>query len=304
MAFKTIVLTGSGDRYERAAAAGLYPGHIVEITSSNTVQKHSKAGGRGELLVATEDALQGNTITTAYATSDTVFHRRLQPGDLFQGRVPANCPALVIGDELESDGGGCLVKPIISQGILSEIVAPSTAITNTVSTEQDFDTTYTVPANSLRVGDIIRIKGHAVVSATAGADFLTVKLYIGSQLVATITGIDAVTSDTVNFDCYIQVRTIGGSGTMVADVSYTIGATNTATTKHAALASVTLVTTAAKIIKASATWSGTTSACTAALQSFTVSLQRLYGDNVLARVETALDNSAVAAEAFVHARVA
>jgi hypothetical protein len=297
-----IALIHRGRKEEAIASAAIKPGHMV-VKSGGFVKVHDQKGAKGNIFAEIQHYL-GKTTADAYASPDVVNLLYAMSGDVLLTRVPANCPAILIDDQLMSNGDGSFISVgPLSNGILYRSVAASTAVTNTVSTEQDFSLTYTIPANSLRIGDRITMRGHAVVSATAGADTLTARVYIGSQLIATLTGIDAVTSDTVMFETVLTVRTIGAGGTFVAETNFIIGATGTATMKHSALASTAIDTTTAKILKASGQWSATSATCTVALQSLSVDLDRQGGGNATLLALEALDNSAVAAEAFIRALV-
>ena len=102
-----IHLIGDFRREEALAAAELYPGHLVEFTSAGKFQKHSTAGGVAERIVAVEDALQGNTISTAYAADALVSANVEQPGNQVQMFLAAG-ENVANGAKLESAGGGAL----------------------------------------------------------------------------------------------------------------------------------------------------------------------------------------------------
>jgi len=102
-----IHLIGDFRREEALAAAELYPGHLVEFTSAGKLQKHSTAGGVAERIVAIEDALQGNTISTAYAAAALVSANVEQPGNQVQMFLAAGAN-VAIGAKLESAGDGTL----------------------------------------------------------------------------------------------------------------------------------------------------------------------------------------------------
>lgn len=108
----TIVTKGRGVRMERLAASAFNPGHLIELTSSDTFQKHSVAGGPAAPLVAVEYDITGNGIDTAYATGDRVFGQMLNAGDEFYGYVGAAALAITLGDRLESAGNGTLRKQV------------------------------------------------------------------------------------------------------------------------------------------------------------------------------------------------
>jgi len=102
-----------------ATAVALYPGMLVEKTSTGAVQAHSTAGGWSERTIVQEDALQGKNVTEAYAASGRVFFNRVRRGArslmiLFAGENVA------IGAELISDGSG---RVIATTGTPEETVA-------------------------------------------------------------------------------------------------------------------------------------------------------------------------------------
>ncbi len=63
-----------------ACGVAFSPGHLIELTSANVLQKQSTAGGACEKMVAMEDALQGKTIADAYAATDPVNAAIMSPG--------------------------------------------------------------------------------------------------------------------------------------------------------------------------------------------------------------------------------
>lgn len=297
-----IALIHRGRKDEALATATIKPGHMVVVSGgAGGVKVHDQKGAKGSIFAEIQHYL-GNGTDVAYSSGAVVNLLHALPGDVFLARVPANCPAILMDDRLMSNGDGSFIScGPLSPGVLFRSVAASTAVTNTVSTEQDFDVTYTVPASALRIGDILRIRGHMVVSAQASTDTLTPKVYFGSQVIATGPAVDAAANDVVNFDLRLTVRTIGSgsTGTFVVEGQIGNGVSGTATERVVALASTTMDTTAAKIIKASATWSATNAANTVALQSLNVTLERQGGGNAVLQALEALDNSAEATEAFI-----
>jgi hypothetical protein len=292
------------DNYEERVAndATIKPGHLVELLSTNKVQRHSVIGGRSMRWVALEDGLQGwpKDQYDAFASGDPVRLQASEPGDLLALRLPAAAPAVVIGNALVSNGDGCVVKSAIVSPLLYGSIAASTTVSNTVSTEQFYDVTYSVPANTLRDGDVLRIRGHVVVSAVASTDTLTVKVYLGAALLLATLALDSTASDVVMFDILVKVRTDGASGTIVANGMRANGPVATATFTPYVLASTALDTTVANIIRASSTWSATSATCTSALQDLSVELLRNgSGDAVIGYAAEAIDNSAGSDEALI-----
>jgi hypothetical protein len=105
MAYRRIHSKGTY-RYEEAVAAGtISPGMVCELTTAGTAQAHSTAGGRGENLIAQEDALQGKTVSDDYSAGDVVGLLIPVPGTemnvLFGAGESAD-----INDEIVSAGDG------------------------------------------------------------------------------------------------------------------------------------------------------------------------------------------------------
>ena len=299
-----VIRLKSTGRYDERVASGIFkPGHLVKVDSNGKVLKHSTYGGFAQKLIALEDALQGKVITDAYAVGDIAGLVYANPGDVLLTRLPAAAPAVVVGDALISNGDGTLIKSPNANQVLYDNVAASAAVSNGVTTEQFFDKSYSLPANFLQVGDVIKIKGWAVVSAHASTDTLTVKLYLGTVTIVTTAAVDAAVGDIVWVDATVIVRTIGATGTVVAAGTQGNGVPGTVTAKPFFLASTTLDSTIASIIRASATWSATSATNTVALQGLTVEIARAAGDgrNVLAIADEAVDNSAGVAETFLRA---
>ena len=138
--------------------------------------------------------------------------------------------------------------------LLMSAVAASTAITNT-TTQTAFDQAVTIPANTLRVGDVIRVVAQAIATATNSTDTLNVTLRIGTTDVVATGAVDVANNDVAVITADLVVRTIGASGTFVAAGLTAIGAAGTATARPAIKASTAIDTTAALSVNATATWS-------------------------------------------------
>jgi len=111
MAKKSIVMRqGQAQRVqiEKAAAAALYPGHMLELTTADKVQKHSTQNGIATPpMFALEDENQGNDITDAFAADDKVVSWIPQKGDWVLA-VLADGQTATIGAKLASNGDGTL----------------------------------------------------------------------------------------------------------------------------------------------------------------------------------------------------
>lgn len=108
----TVWLRGEeGVRREYPANAALTPGHLVEVLSTGKVRKHALAvGGKAVPMFAVENYLVGRDLNTAYAQDDTVQCEVYSPGTEINALLAPSCPAIVVGDFLESAGDGTLRK--------------------------------------------------------------------------------------------------------------------------------------------------------------------------------------------------
>jgi len=179
-----------------------------------------------------------------------------------------------------------LQKALTSQGATNDLLngvdkllytstAASSEITGS-STETAFSTgSYTIPANTLRAGSVIKVRFQGIATATNLTDTLTIKLYIGGlsgTAILTSSATDATNNDIFAGDVYIVIRTIGSSGTFVANGTFTKveAASGTATRVDAITASTTIDTTASQAITVSATWSTTSGSNSCRLDVFVV----------------------------------
>lgn len=115
---------------------------------------------------------------------------------------------------LEPVSGQFYLQPCSRSSALYASVAASAAITNT-NTATAYDKSYTVPANTLNVGDILRIRAQGTVSV-GGSGTLQAKILIGTTVLGSTAAPVVATGDCFNLDVYMQVRTIGASGTLVS----------------------------------------------------------------------------------------
>ena len=89
----------------KAGAASIKPGMLLTVNSSDAFVVHSDEGGRGDLIIGMEDALQGNGVATAYTNGEVVPAMIPHTGCSFYGLLEDGQNA-VIGSELISAGNG------------------------------------------------------------------------------------------------------------------------------------------------------------------------------------------------------
>lgn len=294
---------------ERVAAAALSPGHFLEVTSADKFQKHSTQGGRKERWFAYEDAKQGKTINDAYAQDDRVFAYNAMNGDYIRAKVPANAVAIAKGDPVMSNGAGCLIKLVDAEqggNLLYSNVAASAAHTNT-TTEALFDKNYSLPANFLKAGDVIRVRAQVIATVTNSTDTLTLVLYLGGLTgiaIVTTGAVDVANGDIGYIEADIVIRTIGATGTLVASGVQALGVPGTVTAKPFLKAETAVNTTTALVIGVGADWSVASASNSARLDLLTISILREDGMEIIGYADEAIDNSAVGAEDFFDVRIA
>jgi len=110
MAHKTILLKGDPLQKEAEGSGTIYPGFLLERTSTGLVQAHSTSGGDvAPILVAIENSLEGQDIDTTYASGDIVQFVAPRSGDEVLLYV-ADGENITAGDLVTSNGDGYIKK--------------------------------------------------------------------------------------------------------------------------------------------------------------------------------------------------
>lgn len=282
---------------EGLALAAINPGHLIMLTSTG-VQKHNAPGGLVPLRIALENDIHGGTVDDAYAADETVRFILPKPGQRFLGKLPPLAEAVVVGNVLMSHGDGTFEKAYGQ--LLYNSVAESAEHENTTDAA-NFDKSFSIPANLLKAGDAIRIRGHVTVNDNNGTDTLTLLLKFGSVTVVASAALDVADSDVFYFDALVTVRTIGATGTIVANgvTAYDAAGTDTEPNNFV-LAETSIDTTAAIVVAVNADWSAAHADNEASLTMLTVELNRGNGLHPLVQALEAIDNSGEAEdEAFI-----
>jgi len=138
--------------------------------------------------------------------------------------------------------------------------APSSTITNTAA-ETAFDTSYSIPPNSLKAGSLVKIKYQGIAPSTNATDTLTIRLRFGG-LAGTVllagTATDVANNNIFAGEFEVAIRTAGASGTMVGYGTHTEVPAASGTAVHditEVLPATTVDTTAAQVVNVTATWS-------------------------------------------------
>jgi len=144
-------------------------------------------------------------------------------------------------------------------------------VTHTNSTDAAFLNSYSLPANVLEKGDVIRVKLRASVTGTNSTDTLTPIFKFGGTAIATGAALDVADDDVIWVDAEISVTAIGSSGTMTAHSEIRTDAV-AGTTVRAATALTSKDTTAAIALGLEVDWSVANAANIVRLDSFVVEI--------------------------------
>lgn len=149
--------------------------------------------------------------------------------------------------------------------------AASSLVTN-LTAETAFDIAPVLAAGLLKAGDIIKFRVRGVVPLSHTTDTLSIKLYIGSVLLATIAATDVANGDEFFLETSIfvidtaNVQAITKKSTLAAPAAWTV--------TELGIASAALDVTVPVTLKATATWSVANAGNTVKLTEVTVDLKR------------------------------
>ncbi len=229
--------------------------------AEQTIQDKDKATADGSRFIEATAGMFNTTlpITVAvadvgrrvYATDDNAFTFTDDGASTYIGKV--------VGQDSTSKAIVLCQTFDMLDSLHYTLPAAGTALTNTVT--RTALASFTIKAGSLRVGSRIRVRAHAIATATNSTD--TLLLDIGGAVGATpaalcsSSAVDVANNDIGFFDLDITVRTIGASGTLVIAGHYvkTLAQLDTAVTKPFFLASTTIDTTADLVLGLYGTWS-------------------------------------------------
>lgn len=300
-----IILIGKG-RYEEAFASGiLSPGHLIMQDATGKVKVHNLPGGNTPPIFAIEDGLRGypRNVFDAYAVGDLIPHTIAEKGDVINALVPAGAIANVGSGMVSNGDGTMIVGGVGGRSVLLNSTTAGASQNGTTATTA-YAPSVSIPANTLKVGDIINVRAVVDVTAVAANHTLAVSLSIGSVTIAITAATIVLANDVAYIDAAVVVQAVGNASTglVVADGTTAIGTSGTATARPFFKAPTNLDTTIANTVAINGAWSTNNNGDTSVLSSATVSLSR-GGGNALAICQEDYDNSAGGTPAYVAVRV-
>jgi hypothetical protein len=100
-------------------------------------------------------------------------------------------------------------------GLAAVNPAASTAITGTTETQNDFSTgAYTIPANTLKVGTVVKVRARGLYTAATGAETHVLGVAVAGTAIASSGAIDPAANDLFDIEFVFTCRAVGGSGTI------------------------------------------------------------------------------------------
>ncbi|MDX1968036.1 MAG: DUF2190 family protein [Planctomycetaceae bacterium] len=248
-------LVQEGDSIDYTPAAAVAAGAVVVQNGLvGVTQRDIAAGDLGSLRI--EGVIDFDKTTgVSFAAGDPIYWdatnglaTTVSVGNALIGR------AVAAAGSSATSVRGYLTTLAGQPTLLFSSVAASTAITNT-TTQTAFDQAVTIPANVLKVGDIIRVRCQGIATATNSTDTLNATVRLGTTDIVATGAIDVANNDIFVIEVDIVIRTIGATGTLVAAGFTAIGAAGTATARPQFKASTAVDTTAALSVNTTATWS-------------------------------------------------
>jgi hypothetical protein len=161
-----------------------------------------------------------------------------------------------------------------AEGLLAAIVADSDNHTNTTTETAFSNGTKTIGGGDLKVGDVFRVRALVNVPSTNATDTLTIKLYFGTEEIASTGALDVANDAIAYIDAEIVVRAVGASGAVAAAGLTMIGAAGTQNPKPFRKAQATEDLSGDVAIAVKATWSVAHADNDCDLEHFTVQLLR------------------------------
>jgi hypothetical protein len=170
-----------------------------------------------------------------------------------------------------ASGDNRLVGGVVFAGVSTTDTITAAASANTFVT---FAQTYTVKANTLKAGTVLRGKLFVdVINAAAGTATLTINLRLGGTSLVATTAVDPALNDWHSIDFEITSRVApSGASALVGKFKWVTSTGGTNVAKEIILQSTNFATNGALILDCQAKWSAADATTTAQLEMFNVEL--------------------------------
>ncbi len=260
-------------------------GHIIGVVADSGT---TKTVGIEGVNAAGSTVREAVVLTGATAVPFTGQYRhvtKILVGDLESARTATfrtdskiDGSAVIIGRALTDAIAGAPVDFLFTKqdhrGLLTVATAPSIPISNTTTETAFSNASFTIPANLLQPGKVIRVRAQGILTATNSTDTLTVRAKLGSTTLLTLAGADAVDNDTFDLECEIFARAApGGTAAVVAAGTYSIGAPGTATRRHGSLGTTNFATNGDLVLSITSQWSAASTSDSVRCDIFSVEIK-------------------------------
>ena len=253
---RIVFLSPYGREEQFTADAAITPGMQAIMNSDLGISPHNVAGGRGERMFAMEHGLIGYPVgyLDAYNIGDPVQVWMFHPGDVGYILMAANGAACVPGAMVTPNGDGTQ-KLMGPAGVLYENTAQSAAVGASSTATLALPYSYTIPANTLLVGDQIRIRLATQITGLTATPTMTLVLNIGATAISSPAAWTPSLNDDGEFEAVLTILGVGASGLVTAIGWVATGTPGTAAAKEIALTPTTINTTVTQAIGATAAFS-------------------------------------------------
>lgn len=232
----------------------------AEIGFLDAVTAGTATASKAVVLGASKEIATITSATITTVTTDTI----------------TNAAAVAVTSRLTTTDGVSSGTARVVGGLAYSNTAASTAVTGSTSAEQAFDVAYTIPANTLKAGTMVKIRAQGIATGTQANDTVAYKLYIGGSggtALISAAATDAANNDTFQMEAVVICRTAGATGTFVSTGTYKVSsAEGTMTVKDDITASTTIDTTNNKAVTVTATWNAANATNTCRLDILTVEI--------------------------------
>lgn len=172
-----------------------------------------------------------------------------------------------------------IIAPSVGKLAFANTTVPAGNTNANSTAENAFSSSYTIPANSLTAGSIIRVNLYGVYGTTVVAPTLTGKLKLGSTVMlntGALTTVVSLTNAGWWAEALMIVQTTGASGSIEAQgyAVFATAATTGLSVNIANTAAITIDTTAAQALTVTTQWSAANAANTITLRQAAIEVVR------------------------------
>ena len=249
---------------KKAASGGLARYRIVTV--SGTIASYASAGHPGPLYITEHAAEAGMSVTLCplesfegvlqmtCAAAVTAGQRLAVSGAAGKVSETGRGPSIAVALE-DGSGDGAIITVALLRGAGASYVnlATSAEVENTTD-ETAFDQSVSLPADTLKKGDKLKIRARANVVDNNASDTLNLKLKLGAVEIAATGAVNVADADVGYFDAEVIIREDGAAGVLEAAGVTALGVIGTVTAKPFAKAPTAIDTTGALAVTVTATW--------------------------------------------------